>query len=39
MLSPWVIGYDRRIAFANSVFVGAAVIFFAMSNLVSGDEL
>ena len=38
MVAPWVVDYDSRIAVANSIFAGSAVIFFAMSELLTDRE-
>ena len=35
MVTPWVVDFDSRLAVANSVFAGTAVIFFAMSELMT----
>lgn len=38
MVAPWVVGYDSRLAVANSIFAGTAVIFFALSELMTDRE-
>ena len=38
MIAPWVVAYDSRLAVANSVLVGTAVVFFAISELMTDRE-
>lgn len=38
IIAPLVVDYDSRLAVANSIFVGAGVIFFALLELMTDGE-